>query len=108
MPRYLVFSFTEKVVIPSFIIGFLFSVLPNTIACVLGHYHLVSLTPIIDGSYCFCLSIFAFISNSLRLLPPIRMHRSSAYAAKSVMFSSLSRKINRLFRHVFHNMDPIL
>jgi len=46
--------------------------------------------------------VFAFISISLRLLTLMRMHRSSAYAVKLFMLSSLSRRSNRSFRYVFH------
>ncbi|KAH0949539.1 hypothetical protein HN011_012418 [Eciton burchellii] len=34
------------------------------------------------------------------------MHKSSAYAAKFVILSLLSRRPNRLSKYVFHNMGP--
>jgi hypothetical protein len=51
-------------------------------------------------------AVFALFSSSLRLFPFIRMHKSSAYAAKSVILSSLSRKPSRLSKYVFHNIGP--
>jgi len=78
-PRYLVSSFTGRVVVPSFIIGFLFNIFPNTIAIVLvGDIVILYLW---HQLWIFLIAVFAFISNSLRLFPLIRMHKSSAYAA---------------------------
>jgi len=103
-PRYLVSSFTERGVVPSFIIGFLFNVFPNTTASVL-----VGDIVILYLWYQLCIvliAVFALISSSLRLFLLIRMHKSSAYAAKSVILSSLSRRPSRLSKYVFHNMSP--
>jgi len=102
-PRYLVSSFTGRVVVPSFIIGFLFNVFPNTIAIVLvGDIVILYLW----HQLWIVFAVFALISSSLRLFSLMRMHRSSAYAVKSVILSSLSRRLSSLSRYVFHNMGP--
>jgi len=81
-PRYLVSFFTGRMVVPIIIISF-FSVLRNTTASILVSdivilylSHQLWITPT---------AVFAFISSSLRLFPLMRMHKSLAYAAKSVI-----------------------
>jgi len=58
-----------------------------------GHRHFEILTLVKVNS--FYTNLLVFISNSVRLLSLMRMHRSTAYTVKSFMLSSLSRRLSK-------------
>jgi len=103
MSKYLVSFFTGRVIVSSFIIDFIFNVFRNTIAYVLMSN--IVILYLWHQLWIVLTAVFAFISNSL-WLPLTRIYRSSTYAAKSIILSSLSRRPSRSCRYVFHNMSP--